>query len=70
MNLFSFSNTHPVVPYIRECDFATRSAYYFPCRKLLDYLLIYIQKGELTVVADGTDYRLQGQLYFNRVLLH
>ena len=44
MNLFSFSNTHPVVPYIRECDFATRSAYYFPYRKLLDYLLIYIQK--------------------------
>lgn len=59
MNLFSFTNTHPIVPYIRESDFAVRSAYYSPFRKLLDYLLIYIQKGELTVVADGTKYQLQ-----------
>ncbi|WP_314591064.1 AraC family transcriptional regulator [Paenibacillus terrigena] len=59
MNLFSFSYTHPIVPYIRESDFAVRNAYYSPFRKLLDYLIIYIQKGELTVVADGTTYQLQ-----------
>lgn len=62
MNLYSFANTHPIVPYIRESDFAVRSAYYSPYRKLLDYLIIYIQKGELTVVADGTKYQLlEGQ---------
>ncbi|OAB28265.1 hypothetical protein PMSD_22280 [Paenibacillus macquariensis subsp. defensor] len=59
MNLFSFANTDPIVPYIRESDFAVRSAYYLPFRKLLDYLLIYIQKGELTVIADGTTYVLE-----------
>lgn len=62
INLFSFSNTHPVVPYIRESDFAVRSAYYRPSRKLLDYLLIYIQQGQLTVTADKATYVLdEGQ---------
>ncbi|MEK0315520.1 AraC family transcriptional regulator [Cohnella sp. 56] len=48
----------PIVPYIRQCDFPVRAAYYSPKRKLLDYLMIHIKKGELRIEADGAVYRL------------
>jgi AraC-like DNA-binding protein len=57
MNLYQLNQSQPLVPYIRESDYAVRSAYYLPSRKLLDYLLIYIRKGQLQVVADGVEYR-------------
>lgn len=39
------SHTHPIVPFIRECDFAVRKPWNNPERRLLDYLLVYIQEG-------------------------
>jgi AraC-like DNA-binding protein len=43
----------PVVPYIREADFAVRTPWYTPPRRLLDYLLLYVQEGECQVVVEG-----------------
>ncbi|QHT63810.1 helix-turn-helix transcriptional regulator [Paenibacillus lycopersici] len=37
---------HPIVPYIRESDFAVRKPWTVAARRLLDYLLVYIQEGE------------------------
>lgn len=42
----------PVVPYIREADFAIRKPWYTPPRRLLDYLLLYVQEGECEVVVE------------------
>lgn len=58
MNLFAFSQLHPIVPFIRESDIPQRDACYMPFRRLLDYLLIYVRKGELTIVADNIEHRL------------
>jgi AraC-like DNA-binding protein len=56
LNLYELTQGQPIVPYIRESEYAVRPAYYFPFRKLLDYLLIYIRKGRLRVVADGAEH--------------
>ena len=45
----------PVVPYIREADFAIRTPWYTPPRRLLDYLLLYVQEGECQVVVEGEE---------------
>jgi AraC-like DNA-binding protein len=45
----------PVVPYIREADFAIRRPWYTPPRRLLDYLLLYVQEGECQVVVEGEE---------------
>ena len=45
----------PVVPYIREADFAIRGPWYTPPRRLLDYLLLYVQEGECQVVVEGDE---------------
>ena len=42
----------PVVPYIREADFAIRKPWYTPPRRLLDYLLLYVQEGECEAVVE------------------
>ncbi|GLX70820.1 AraC family transcriptional regulator [Paenibacillus glycanilyticus] len=56
MNLLTYTNDFPIVPYIREADdYAFRTAYYFPFRKLLDYLIIYVKRGTLKVVADEAE---------------
>ncbi|WNR43331.1 AraC family transcriptional regulator [Paenibacillus roseipurpureus] len=34
-----------IVPFIRECDYAVRKPWSYPERRLLDYLLVYIQEG-------------------------
>lgn len=54
-----FLAQHPIVPYIRECDFAVRKPWNSPIRRLLDYLLIYIQKGECLFRVDGETYRFE-----------
>ena len=43
----------PVTPYIREADFAIRKPWYTPPRRLLDYLLLYVQTGECAVEVEG-----------------
>ncbi|MGH2613830.1 MAG: helix-turn-helix domain-containing protein [Thermomicrobiales bacterium] len=45
----------PVVPYIREADFAIRKPWYTPPRRLLDYLLLYVQAGECLVEVEGEE---------------
>jgi AraC-like DNA-binding protein len=50
----------PVVPYIREADFAVRTPWYTPPRRLLDYLLLYVQEGECQVVVEGEELLLGG----------
>jgi AraC-like DNA-binding protein len=45
----------PVVPYIREADFAIRKPWYTPPRRLLDYLLLYVQEGECQVVVEDEE---------------
>jgi len=50
----------PLVPYIRESDFAVRRPWKMPARRLLDYLLLYIQEGECRIEADGTEYVCTG----------
>ncbi|GHO74837.1 hypothetical protein KSD_26080 [Ktedonobacter sp. SOSP1-85] len=47
----------PIVPYIREADFAVRKPWRVPARRLLDYLIIYIQEGECVVHVEGRDYQ-------------
>lgn len=37
----------PFVPYVREADFAVREPWSSAPRRLLDYLLIYVQEGEM-----------------------
>jgi AraC-like DNA-binding protein len=56
LELTELQRTQPIVPYIRESDYAIRFPYYVPYRKLLDYLIIYIQEGTLIVHADDQEY--------------
>ncbi|MFC0392466.1 AraC family transcriptional regulator [Paenibacillus mendelii] len=49
----------PIVPYIRQSDFAIRKPWNSPERRLLDYLLVYIQEGECLFRVDGTEYALK-----------
>ncbi|MFD0958406.1 AraC family transcriptional regulator [Paenibacillus chungangensis] len=46
---------HPLSPYIRQCDYAVRKPWNMPVRRLLDYLLIYVQEGECLFVVDGEE---------------
>lgn len=48
--------THPVMPFIREADFAVRKPWVHPERRLLDYLLVYIQKGHCRFTVDHIVY--------------
>ena len=43
----------PIVPFIREGDFAVRAPWSVAARRLLDYLLVYIQEGECLFQVDG-----------------
>lgn len=49
----------PVVPYIREADFAIRRPWYTPPRRLLDYLLLYVQEGECLAEVEGREFVLR-----------
>jgi AraC-like DNA-binding protein len=56
LNLTELQRSQPIVPYIRESDYAIRFPYYFPYRRLLDYLIIYVQEGTLIVHVDDQEY--------------
>lgn len=49
---------HPVVPYIRESDIAIRQPWYTPPRRLLDYLLLYVQEGQCLVEVERVEFLL------------
>ncbi|TXK72272.1 AraC family ligand binding domain-containing protein [Paenibacillus sp. N3.4] len=46
----------PLVPFIRESDFAIRKPWSMPERRLLDYLLIYVQEGTCKFTVDRVEY--------------
>jgi AraC-like DNA-binding protein len=46
----------PLVPYIRMADYAVRTPWQTGERRLLDYLLIYVQEGACAITLDGVAY--------------
>ncbi|SFD54655.1 AraC-like ligand binding domain-containing protein [Bacillus sp. OV194] len=57
-NLHNFIAHHPIVFFIREADYAVRTPWAMPERRLLDYLLIYVQEGKCIFTVEGEDYSL------------
>jgi AraC-like DNA-binding protein len=57
-NLQSFIAKNPIVIFIREADYAVRYPWSVHERKLLDYLLVYIQEGDCVFNVEGKDYQL------------
>jgi AraC-like DNA-binding protein len=49
----------PIVPFIRQGEFAVRRPWHVSPRRLLDYLLIFVQEGQCTIVVEGTTYHFQ-----------
>ena len=58
MELGEFLTKTPVVPFIREADFAVRKPWSVARRRLLDYLLIYVREGHCTVECNGIEHQL------------
>lgn len=54
--LQQFMETHPIVPFIREGDFAVRKPWVHPERRLLDYLIVYVQEGHCRFSVDHVSY--------------
>ena len=55
----------PVVPYIRAAEVVVRSAWHTPTRRLLDYLLFYVQEGQCLIEVEGVEHRLaDGEVCF------
>ncbi|MDF2926586.1 MAG: hypothetical protein K0R57_5500 [Paenibacillaceae bacterium] len=48
----------PLLPYIRQAGFSVRDPYKFGARKLLDYLLIFIQEGTFILYVEDKRYEL------------
>ena len=46
----------PIVPYVRDASFPVRSAWYTAPRRLLDYLLMYVQEGEMIACVEGSEH--------------
>jgi AraC-like DNA-binding protein len=44
----------PILPFIRESEFAVRSPWTLAERRLLDYLLVYMEAGECTLFLEGS----------------
>lgn len=42
-----------IVPYVRDASFPVRSMWYTAPRRLLDYLLMYVQEGEMIARVEG-----------------
>jgi AraC-like DNA-binding protein len=48
-----------IVPYVRDASFPVRSAWYTAPRRLLDYLLMYVQEGEMLARVEGRGHRFR-----------
>lgn len=48
-----------IVPYVRDASFPIRSAWYTAPRRLLDYLLMYVQEGEMIARVEGRGHRFR-----------
>lgn len=57
--------SQPFLPYIRQSDHAIRPPWHHPERRLLDYLLVYIQDGHCRFEVEGVAYTfLPGEFAF------
>lgn len=54
--LHNFIVKNPIVSFIREADYAVRYPWSLHERRLLDYLLVYIQEGKCVFTVEGKDY--------------
>lgn len=50
---------NPIVPYIRDASFPVRTAWYTAPRRLLDYMLMYVQEGEMVACVEERQYRFR-----------
>lgn len=50
---------NPFAVYVRDADFAVREPWYSAPRRLLDYLLVYIQEGEMVVWVGGAEHEFR-----------
>lgn len=48
----------PILPYIRQSEFAVRTPWSAGERRLLDFLLVFMQSGSCTLTVEGTSYEL------------
>ncbi|MDF2927650.1 MAG: AraC family transcriptional regulator [Paenibacillaceae bacterium] len=54
-----------IVPYIRNADYAIRPPFFLGERRLLDYIIFYVQEGTFEIRLDGIGYLLRpGDLCF------
>lgn len=51
--------TPPILPFIRESEFAVRAPWSAGERRLLDYLLVFMQSGRCTLTVEGTSFELE-----------
>ncbi|WP_176705998.1 AraC family transcriptional regulator [Paenibacillus hemerocallicola] len=58
-SVFEQWSVSPLVPYMRQADFAVRYPYKHGERRLLDYLLIYVQEGSFHLHVEGKEYKLR-----------
>jgi hypothetical protein len=49
----------PIVPYVRDASFPVRAAWYTARRRLLDYLIMYVQEGEMIARVERRGYRFR-----------
>jgi AraC-like DNA-binding protein len=49
----------PILPFIRESEFAVRSPWSLAERRLLDYLIVYVEAGECALFLDGLPIELR-----------
>lgn len=49
----------PIVPYVRDASFPVRTAWFTAPRRLLDYLLMYVQEGEMIARVEGHRHRFR-----------
>ncbi len=54
--LSSYLDQHLIAPYLREAEEPLREPYVVGARRLLDYLLIYMQEGQFVMYAEGREY--------------
>ncbi|HEX8834138.1 MAG TPA: hypothetical protein VF719_08050, partial [Abditibacteriaceae bacterium] len=57
MKLGEYTAKNPIVPFIRESEFAVRKPWVVARRRLLDYLLIYVREGRMTVEQNGIEHK-------------
>jgi len=63
MDLKILLDEHPMQIYIREAEVAYRSPWRVPERRLLDYLLVYVQDGHCVFHVEDKEYPLEPGMF-------